>query len=416
MNDDQAEDLKLLVRRLPSLLKNLQVARLVGSEQHNVSEEPVLSANPQSCDIPKKALTHGIDSDANLRASARGTDKEAIPGWLDAIPEITNNSKQDLRVKEDGEAREGEQVQLMNGTLGKENESPEKDEDTRYSFFYFCSACLIHLRSSRLSAAENSHLYEGWLLENRKHTPGPTIVKFCGLKIRIYPGPNTHGNEYLLKPKSLDQNFLKLHVHKSDTNSTDPRVTFLESLDDEAQDAIKELIEDRNDNAFEGYSWIIAAIVDVGRRNSDAAKRASFWRKKRDPLQQSPRWMIVLKGGLHEPAPKIATLPDRWSSPWAPRNDDIDTELAKKDTTVHPDVNVKDEAIKSGAETSTGPRAEAQPKTINPGAIDKKKPIRFKDCVGRRFTFPFELARTWLVSPPKSALLPQTNKSRESRS
>jgi hypothetical protein len=29
---------------------------------------------------------------------------------------------------------------------------------------------------------------------------------------------------------------------------------------------------------------------------------------------------------------------------------------------------------------------------------DKKEPLKFKDAVGRKFTFPFEMASTWQVS------------------
>jgi serine/threonine protein kinase len=36
--------------------------------------------------------------------------------------------------------------------------------------------------------------------------------------------------------------------------------------------------------------------------------------------------------------------------------------------------------------------------------LERKKPIRFKDCVGRKFSFPFHLACTWAVSSVASYL------------
>ena len=42
--------------------------------------------------------------------------------------------------------------------------------------------------------------------------------------------------------------------------------------------------------------------------------------------------------------------------------------------------------------------AEALAKTLSPPNGDKRKPIKFKDAVGRKFSFPFELCATWEVS------------------
>jgi hypothetical protein len=49
-------------------------------------------------------------------------------------------------------------------------------------------------------------------------------------------------------------------------------------------------------------------------------------------------------------------------------------------------------------------KAEAEAKQLRPGDDMKKAPIRFKDAVGRKFSFPWHLCKTWKVSRcnPKS--------------
>lgn len=42
--------------------------------------------------------------------------------------------------------------------------------------------------------------------------------------------------------------------------------------------------------------------------------------------------------------------------------------------------------------------AEALAKALAPAGDDKKKPIKFKDAVGRKFSFPFHLCAQWEVS------------------
>ena len=45
------------------------------------------------------------------------------------------------------------------------------------------------------------------------------------------------------------------------------------------------------------------------------------------------------------------------------------------------------------------PGLEVTMKMWKPKQIEKP-PIRFKDAVGRKFSFPFQLCETWRVSPP----------------
>ena len=52
------------------------------------------------------------------------------------------------------------------------------------------------------------------------------------------------------------------------------------------------------------------------------------------------------------------------------------------------------------AETEMLKRGGANAKAITTENTDKKKPIRFKDAVGRKFSFPFDLCATWAVSFP----------------
>lgn len=46
-------------------------------------------------------------------------------------------------------------------------------------------------------------------------------------------------------------------------------------------------------------------------------------------------------------------------------------------------------------------QALARPEILQsrPSSPGKKQPIKFKDVVGRKFLFPFELSSTWQVSP-----------------
>ena len=56
----------------------------------------------------------------------------------------------------------------------------------------------------------------------------------------------------------------------------------------------------------------------------------------------------------------------------------------------------KDEAVPK-AEQPRKENAETLAKASKPDA-EEKKPIKFKDAVGRKFSFPFELSSTWAVS------------------
>ncbi|KAJ5114578.1 hypothetical protein NUU61_000337 [Penicillium alfredii] len=58
-------------------------------------------------------------------------------------------------------------------------------------------------------------------------------------------------------------------------------------------------------------------------------------------------------------------------------------------------------AAAAATEAANAAAAEAAKKT----PAEKKKPIKFKDAVGRKFSFPFELCSTWQVSPSFSLLL-----------
>lgn len=59
----------------------------------------------------------------------------------------------------------------------------------------------------------------------------------------------------------------------------------------------------------------------------------------------------------------------------------------------------KEEAEKAAAAEAANAAAEAS----NKPAPEKKKPIKFKDAVGRKFSFPFELCSTWQVGVPSHA-------------
>jgi hypothetical protein len=75
---------------------------------------------------------------------------------------------------------------------------------------------------------------------------------------------------------------------------------------------------------------------------------------------------------------------------------DVDTHLYEK---VREEVaKVKEEAEKKADEEKRAAE-EAKAKTMALSApIDKRKPIYFKDAVGRKFSFPFHLCQTWAVS------------------
>lgn len=137
--------------------------------------------------------------------------------------------------------------------------------------------------------------------------------------MKVYRESNTYKDDYTMTPKTLDRAELKLMIHVAESNSANPRVTFLEALGPDARTAVEKLLEDRNRKASQPYSWMIAAIFDTNvRRNLYVRK--NFWGKKVEDKNYSPRWMIVLKGGLHDPVIQKPLLPDRDSDPWAPGN------------------------------------------------------------------------------------------------
>jgi hypothetical protein len=58
-----------------------------------------------------------------------------------------------------------------------------------------------------------------------------------------------------------------------------------------------------------------------------------------------------------------------------------------------------EEAKKKAAEMEAAKKkAEAEAKSLKPGDDMTKAPIRFKDAVGRKFSFPWHLCKTWKVS------------------
>lgn len=61
-------------------------------------------------------------------------------------------------------------------------------------------------------------------------------------------------------------------------------------------------------------------------------------------------------------------------------------------------------AAAAAADAAAAKEAEAAKAAAPPPPAEKKKPIKFKDAVGRKFSFPFELCATWQV-----IILPQTN-------
>ena len=69
---------------------------------------------------------------------------------------------------------------------------------------------------------------------------------------------------------------------------------------------------------------------------------------------------------------------------------------AEKKTKAAEDAMKKAEADKKKADEDKA-KAEAEAKALS-APSDKKKPIRFKDALGRKFSFPFHLCQTWGVS------------------
>lgn len=61
------------------------------------------------------------------------------------------------------------------------------------------------------------------------------------------------------------------------------------------------------------------------------------------------------------------------------------------------------EATAAAAEKAAAEKAAAEEKANAQPAPEKKKPIKFKDAVGRKFSFPFELCSTWKVSEAPEA-------------
>lgn len=60
---------------------------------------------------------------------------------------------------------------------------------------------------------------------------------------------------------------------------------------------------------------------------------------------------------------------------------------------------IKDEeGAKTKAAEEAKKKAEEEAKALSKPKEEKKKPIKFKDAVGRKFSFPFHLCATWAVS------------------
>ena len=69
-------------------------------------------------------------------------------------------------------------------------------------------------------------------------------------------------------------------------------------------------------------------------------------------------------------------------------------------------VKAKQEAEKAAADAAAEAAAAATEaaNAANKPPPEKKKPIKFKDAVGRKFSFPFDLCRTWQVTSQTSPL------------
>ena len=63
-----------------------------------------------------------------------------------------------------------------------------------------------------------------------------------------------------------------------------------------------------------------------------------------------------------------------------------------------------DEAAAKFKEEKEAAVAAAAAAAAPPAPEERKKPIKFKDAVGRKFSFPFHLCRTWEVRKSKSSL------------
>ena len=63
------------------------------------------------------------------------------------------------------------------------------------------------------------------------------------------------------------------------------------------------------------------------------------------------------------------------------------------------------EAAHTAARGKDGGLAQTEKAKREPSLHDRPKaPVRFKDCVGRKFSFPFHLVQTWAVSQHELAL------------
>ncbi|TVY75982.1 hypothetical protein LSUE1_G005074 [Lachnellula suecica] len=375
-------------------------------------------------------LVWGYNSDTQNAANDEGLKKEVVTTGHESIPEDPEETK-DGNLPQDAENDMNiERIEVLNQS-GVENED-------------------INSRSSHFSS-EDQFLYEGWLLENRKPPPSLTVVKFCGLKIKILQDRRGSDDYFVTTPKTLDKDTLMQLVVYSESHPESPHVNVLESLESNARWEVEELIIDRNESASHFRSWIIAAIVDVNRPDNGIAKKAFIWTKKYTNKVHSPSWMVVLKGGLHKEMGEKLVLPERDSDPWrqgrthpAVRSgpEAAEAELARAAVEMNEqhrrqklevEEGVGGKVVGGAALGAVGAEAiareqggysaryergnqrrfsygdhanyppiklemaitEARDETRLAAAGDKKKPIRFKDALGRKFSFPFELCSTW---------------------
>lgn len=133
------------------------------------------------------------------------------------------------------------------------------------------------------------------------------------------------------------------------------------------------------------------------RENKEAARQAAIEREAAEKAAREQQLAHDRK--IAEEAAALARAD-------AEKKAAADAAKAKKDAEAAAAAAASEAAAAAATEAANAAAAEAaKQKQPPPEKKEKQKPIKFKDAVGRKFSFPFELCSTWQVRAPMAPRL-----------
>lgn len=343
LNEDQAQDLRVLILHVPMLLKSLQDAQLLKLVPRSVEAKPPKMV-PESergpvrkgAEVVTDTKAHGYTSKQECTIQAENevleADKEAFQSYQnpeeelytthgtpsgDKIPEKALNLQFDKGLPSDTNKTKP-QVQFESARTAEDDPITILHQPADPSSQPNESSPQHPILSSSRETDNTRTLYEGWLLHSEKSMgPSPTVVTFCGLKLRIYnPPPLQVPVLYTLSPFSIDQEDLQKHVkefNKRNKQLTTSLDSLLGGFDGAARNEILQLLNERNRWAPEPHGWKIIAILTM----DDPKETRTVFGMRKPSKKSASKWLVVLKGGVIDAVETlVVNLPDRFSNPW----------------------------------------------------------------------------------------------------